>query len=259
MIQAKVQRNDMKSKKVLIVDDNDLNRKLFENLIGQIFSFESARNGLEAVSLTNTMNFDLILMDIQMPQMDGITAMKKIRQSSSQCPIIAVTAYGEESDRGSFLQQGFDDFIRKPIRTKEFLQLIQNYINGENLEKNPTTSNEILPEILDKKIVGQLLKYNSKEVIRKVFNEFLEDCIEITALILGHNSDTISSDLFEKIHNLKGNSGTLGAMRICASTSKAEEYGRKTYYSQFAEELKNLTNEIRQFQEFLKQETIFEP
>ena len=93
----------MKSKKVLIVDDNDLNRKLFENLIGQLFSFESAKNGLDALALTETQNFDLILMDIQMPQLDGITAMRKIRQGNNRCPIIAVTAFADESDRVSFI------------------------------------------------------------------------------------------------------------------------------------------------------------
>lgn len=258
LIQAKVQRNDMKSNKVLIVDDNDLNRKLFENLIGQIFSFESAKNGLEAVALTAVKDFSLILMDIQMPQMDGITAMKKIRQGNSNCPIIAVTAYAEISDRASFLQQGFDDFITKPIRPKEFLQLIQSYIKGENLEKTQTNSEEIRSEILDKKIVDQLLKYNSKEVIKKVFDDFLAECMEVETQIAKNNSNPFSSELFEKIHNLKGNSGTIGAMRICDSTSKAEEYGRKKASPQFKEELKNLSNEIRQFQEFIKQETIFD-
>lgn len=248
----------MKSKKVLIVDDNDLNRKLFENLIGQIFSFESAKNGLEAVSLAESKDFDLILMDIQMPLMDGITAMKKIRQRNTQCPIIAVTAYAEESDRESFLQQGFDDFITKPIRPREFIQLIQDHLRGNDIRKNAINLTEVENQILDQKIIAQLLKYNSKSVIKSVFEDFLTECTETEALIMRHHKASFSPELLEKIHTFKGNSGTLGAMRIYGSASKTEEYGRKAAFAQFEEELKNLSNEIRQFQEFLKQETIFD-
>lgn len=250
----------MKSKKVLIVDDNDLNRKLFENLIGQIFSFESAKNGLEAVAMTENENFDLILMDIQMPLMDGITAMKKIRQSNnSRCPILAVTAYAEESDRNSFLAQGFDDFITKPIRPKEFIKLIQLHVNQGEKGENLAHSNE-LPnhKILDKKIVEQLLKYNSKSVIRMIFDDFLTECEETETQIDGHSADSFSSDLIEKIHAIKGNSGTLGAMRIYDVATKAEDFGRRANFSQFDEELKKLKNEILKFRVFLKQETIFD-
>lgn len=249
----------MKSKTVLIVDDNDLNRKLFENLIGQLFSYESAKNGIEAVSMTEAKDFDLILMDIQMPHMDGITAMKKIRQGRTQCPIIAITAYAEESDRASFFQQGFDDFITKPIRPKEFIQLIQNILKISNPEQLPISEQVVFNGILDRKIVHQLLKYNPKETINGVFDEFLAECAEAESLIEKQEPDKVSLDLMGKIHTLKGNSGTLGAMRIYTSASKVEEYGRKLEVSKFRQELKNLSNEIQEFREFLKQETIFDP
>lgn len=249
----------MKSKRVLIVDDNDLNRKLFENLIGQLFSFESAKNGLEAVTLAKNGSFDLILMDIQMPLMDGITAMKKIRQDGSAvCPILAVTAYAEESDRISFLEQGFDDFITKPIRPKEFLQMIQNYLKGQmkNFSGTGTKSTEI--SILDRNILTQLLKYNSKAAIQKVLEDFLLECQDTESLIDAKTPNTDTSDLTKKIHTLKGNSGTLGAMAIFNSALKAEEFARTEKIDEFDLELKNLKNEIRQFRVFLNQEPIFD-
>ncbi len=248
----------MKSKKVLIVDDNDLNRKLFENLIGPLFSFESAKNGLEALELARNADFDLILMDIQMPLMDGLTAMKKIRQETgSTCPILAVTAYAEESDRSSFLQEGFDDFITKPIRPAEFLQLVQDYL------KVPTA---VIPSggvpqadvtVLDRKVLDQLLKYNSRQSIRKIFDDFLLECGETALLIDSHTPDAAISDLLGKIHTLKGNSGTLGAMGIFQAAAQAEESGRGEKTREFAREIKKLQNEIRQFRDFLSQESIF--
>ncbi|HSF55597.1 MAG TPA: response regulator [Algoriphagus sp.] len=249
----------MKSKRVLIVDDNDLNRKLFENLIGQLFSFESAKNGLEAVTLAKKGYFDLILMDIQMPLMDGISAMKKIRQDgSSTCPILAVTAYAEESDRTSFLEQGFDDFITKPIRPKEFLQLIQEYLKGQMRNFQNSEEPHYENSILDRKILAQLLKYNSKPSIQKVFQDFLLECHDTESLIDEYESIIESSELIKKIHTLKGNSGTLGAMGIFQSALKAEEYGRNEKNQEFDLEIKKLKNEIRQFRNFLNQEPIFD-
>ena len=249
----------MKSKKVLIVDDNDLNRMLFENLIGQQFSFESAKNGLEAVYLAKEKDFDLILMDIQMPKMDGITAMRKIRQDQhSKCPILAVTAYAEESDKESFLEQGFDDFVTKPVRPREFLQLVQSYLRGTVKKSAPITEEESDRSVLDRQIIQQLSKYNSPTAIQKVFEDFLKDCEEIEQLIETYHSTQDAKHLIEKIHNLKGNSGTLGAQRICFSAQKSEELWRKDKADEFSEELKKLNHEIRTFRDFLNQKTIFD-
>lgn len=248
----------MKSKKVLIVDDNDLNRKLFENLIGKLYSIESAKNGIEAVDLAKKGNFDLILMDIQMPKMDGITAMKKIRQEGHcHCPIWAVTAYAEESDRYNFLEQGFDEFITKPIRPKEFLQIIQTQLIGQQ----PISEEVIIADdfaILDKKILDQLFKYNSKSAIKKVFGEFLLECTEMEIFLGTLDSSIPDAVLLEKIHTLKGNSGTLGAMGIYRATVKVEASILQENKEETGLEIKKLKNEIRQFRDFHNQELIFE-
>lgn len=250
----------MQSKKVLIVDDNDLNRKLFENLIGKLFDFESAKNGLEAIEWASKTSFDLILMDIQMPKMDGITAMKRIKNDQlSSCPILAVTAFAEESDRNSFLEEGFDEFITKPIRPREFLVLIQEIMKG-NSKTDATEAKPELDEahILDRTILQHLTKYNSTQTIQKVLDEFSIECQETIRLIDKQDQQGDFSDLVEKIHAVKGNSGTLGAMRIYASAMKAEDFGRNDKRHDFFEEIKKLKNEMNQFQEFLKQETIFD-
>ncbi|WP_111669473.1 response regulator [Algoriphagus litoralis] len=249
----------MKSKTVLIVEDNDLNRKLFENLIGQIFSFQSAKNGLEAVSMTAEKAYDLILMDIQMPQMDGISAMKKIRQGNSTCPILAVTAFAEESDRSIFLDHGFDDFITKPIRPKEFIQLIRQHLSGAKKTPDSTQSSASSAEILNTEIITQLLKYNSKSLIRQILEDFLQECKETEQLIAQGYPEAEFEHLLEKIHIIKGNSGTLGAMRIYEAALRAEDLGRNKKTAEFHEAIKIIQNEITQFREFLKQETIFEP
>lgn len=246
----------MKSKKILIVDDNDLNRKLFENLVGQLYQYESAKNGLEALEKLQKSTFDLILMDIQMPQMDGITAMKKIKlQPNIPCPVLAVTAFAEESERMNFLEQGFDDFITKPIRPREFLQVLQKHLHCPLAEAQEPEISESAG-ILDKALLAQLFKYNSKEAIKKVFEDFLAEC-ELTKQLL-EDPQTDSQTILENIHSLKGNSGTLGINKIYLLSQKAESCLRNKELENWNQIKKELKNEMEEFRIFFNQETIFE-
>jgi two-component system, OmpR family, alkaline phosphatase synthesis response regulator PhoP len=246
----------MKSKKILIVDDNDLNRKLFENLLGQIYSFESAKNGQEALDKTQREKFDLILMDIQMPQMDGITAMKKIRLNPSfDSPIIAVTAFAETHERTAFINEGFDEFILKPIRPREFLETIRSILLHKKKEEPEQTVDK--PEvILDKNILKQLLKYNSEDAIKNVFEEFDKECSLIIQLL--NSLPPNSSELLENIHSFKGNSGTLGAVRIYLASQKMEESLKNKSFETWEKQKETMLIEIEDFRKLLNEEIIFE-
>ena len=247
----------MKNKSVLIVDDNHLNRKLFENLIGQQYSYSSAQNGLEAVNLAKAQHFDLILMDIQMPLMDGITAMRLIkRETDHYCPIVAVTAFAEERDRTGFLEQGFDEFVTKPIRPMELLQLVHRMLNNQTgTSSSSPWVNETNP-LLDRSVINQLLKYHPPQTLRQILQDFLQECQETEALLDAPLEEDIDG-LMKKIHTLKGNSGTLGAMGIYRSCATAEALVKDKNTADFSHELKNLKNEIRRFGDFLKQDPIF--
>ncbi len=249
----------MKSKKVLIVDDNDLNRKLFENLIGQYYSYKSAINGLDAIDLLTKEPFDLILMDIQMPKMDGISALKKIQHSElSESPIIAVTAFAEESDRSSFLKMGFSNFITKPIRPKEFLEVIGSHLSPANVPLSSSESKEIKPLLLDLTVVSQLMKYNSKETIIGVFTDFLFEATNLLSNVEKALSEKNQQELVENLHILKGNSGTLGANSIYLMAKTLESFGRDSNWEKVEEYLEKLKNEKSTFEKYLAEELTFE-
>ena len=110
---------------------------------------------------------------------------------------------------------------------------------------------------MDKKILAQLLKYNSEQAIQKVFAEFLLECEETEELIDSFDEGSPIDGLLGKIHILKGNSGTLGAMRVYHHSTKAEGYGRSGKTGEFGEEIKKLRNEMAQFRDFFNQEPIF--
>lgn len=120
--------------KILIVDDNEMNRKLFRTLL-QKNGFETieAGDGVTAVKMAKEHRPSLILMDIQMPVMDGSAAMKAIRAEpeSASVPIIALTSYAMKEDQKKFLAEGFDGYISKPIDTNVFIATVLKMLPPE--------------------------------------------------------------------------------------------------------------------------------
>ncbi|HSJ68122.1 MAG TPA: response regulator [Anditalea sp.] len=208
----------MKDKKVLIVDDNALNRKVFENIIRHNYLFDTAENGLIALDKLRTDHFDVILMDIQMPKLDGISTLKAIKEEGlSSSPIIAVSAYSDQSDRDYFLATGFDEFIAKPIKPKHLLETIELQLQDPSHIATPYAETEVEEENtleLDEGIVKRLLKYNTPENIREVYLDFIEEAEELTSDIKKIIEDENYPAIGEKLHIIKGNSGTLGANKI---------------------------------------------
>ncbi len=111
--------------KILVAEDNKTNRDLIEAAL-ENYELEFAENGNTAVKMAAENNYDLILLDIQMPGMDGTETMKQIRKNHQyQFPIIAITAYAMIGDRKKYLQEGFDDYISKPLNIELLIQKIQ--------------------------------------------------------------------------------------------------------------------------------------
>lgn len=120
-------------KKILLVEDNSMNQRLTSTLLKKKgWDVKVAVNGKEAVKTLEMEAFDLILMDIQMPEMDGMEAAGEIRKrkETETIPIIAFTASAVQGDEvEKFMRAGMDDYIEKPINKKTFYSIIEKYIN----------------------------------------------------------------------------------------------------------------------------------
>ena len=113
---------------ILVAEDTDSNYLLIKNIIRDRYTLIHAVNGLEALEVRKNNHVDLILMDINMPKMDGITATREIRKEDNKLPIIAATAYAFDGDRQKALEAGCTDYIAKPIKPKELLGMISKYL-----------------------------------------------------------------------------------------------------------------------------------
>ena len=115
-------------KKILIAEDNDSNFVLMSYILKKYYQFERARNGQEAVEMVDKNQYDIVLMDIKMPIMDGLEATKAIKEKHPDLPIVALTANAFDSDRQLAMEVGCNDFLSKPVSSEECIETIKRYI-----------------------------------------------------------------------------------------------------------------------------------
>ena len=157
---------------LIIEDDTELHTMVKDYLVSEGFETESAFNGQEACELADKNQYELVLLDIMMPQMDGLTVMKKIR-TNSVVPIILMSAKDSDSDKAFGLGLGADDYITKPFsltelvaRIKAHIRRVNQYSVGENEKKgkNISVGDLVLNQemhLLEKR--GQYIELTAKE------------------------------------------------------------------------------------------------
>ena len=123
-------------KRILIVEDNDLNLKLFRDLLtAHGYETIETKEGLEAINLTRSEKPDLILMDIQLPEISGLDVTRRLKaeQTLAGIPIIAVTAFAMKDDEEKILADGCQAYISKPISIVPFLNTVRKFLGEEEV------------------------------------------------------------------------------------------------------------------------------
>jgi len=126
-----VDRTGRDLQQVLVVEDNEINQLLIQNFLEEWkIKFQIASNGKEALQKLRKEHFDLVLMDIQMPEMDGYETSRKIRKELQlNIPILAMTAHAMSGEREKCLEQGMNDYLPKPVREQELAALLDQYLS----------------------------------------------------------------------------------------------------------------------------------
>ncbi len=121
------------AKKVLVVEDNELNMKLFSDLL-EAHGIEAVqtKDGNDVLDLARKHNPDLIIMDIQLPEVSGLDITKRLKEDDelARIPVIAVTAFAMKGDEEKIRQGGCEDYISKPISVAHFIETVQKYIGS---------------------------------------------------------------------------------------------------------------------------------
>lgn len=252
------------SPKVLLVDDNAVNRKVASEILKKANCIvTTADSGQKAIDIfTENPAFDVILMDIQMPEMDGIETTQKLKEKfAEQLPkVVAMTAYSMQHDRENFISKGMDDYISKPIRANILIKKVAEYISDQkiseeiieskiNHKSNETTTFEIQADVpaFDAEVIESLREMVGTEMLLSVFEDFEKEGEEqiANAEAAFHNNDVVT--IQKELHTLKGNSGTIGLMRIHEITKEIEVPAKTGDLTGFEERLSILKHEFEQF------------
>lgn len=124
--------NTFEGKNALIVDDSKLNLKVAENVLKNfLVTTESVTSGLECLSCVKSKKYDIIFMDIMMPNMSGVEALRKLRENGVNTPVIALTADAIEGQEEKYMSEGFDGYISKPINKEKLSYVLNKYLGGK--------------------------------------------------------------------------------------------------------------------------------
>ena len=233
------QRKEIKTHnnfQVLLVDDSVVNQKVAcHNLKKLGYKITVANNGKECLAILEQKPIDLILMDCQMPIMDGYQATENIRRSSaakinSKIPIIALTANNSEGSREECLQKGMDDFIIKPFVFNEMADILKKWLpdirtKNETLEKpklNVESNSQEKTYVFNKAIVMERLMDNM-DIVKTVIEAFLMETPEQIKILIKHMDAAKYSEMRHQVHAIKGAAGNIGAEELYATLLDMEQ------------------------------------
>jgi len=236
-IETAAAQQKKKRSRILLAEDNVINQKVTLRMLDKLgYQADVAENGLEALKAFEATPYNLILMDCQMPEMDGYTTAEEIRKiekatQAEPITIIAITAHALKGDRKKCLLSGMDDYISKPIDMKVLGDALDRWlINVESTNNEvETMSQEIINEV--KPDAHSIIDMNR---MRSIFgddfasiHEFIKNFITATSELLYTLHDAIQahdSQLVKDIlHRLKGSAGNSGVMKIQELSMQAEE------------------------------------
>jgi CheY-like chemotaxis protein/HPt (histidine-containing phosphotransfer) domain-containing protein len=218
---------------ILLVDDNSTNQKLGLRLLQRLgYRADVAANGAEAVQAQKRQEYDVLLMDMQMPVMDGLEATRQIRGMATavtQPYIIAMTANALEEDREACTRAGMDDYVSKPIRVAALVEALKRSPSAKNKAAQPMpTTLDITPPpptnpaadettpVLDPAALAQLLEIIGGEpaYLHELIDSFLEDAPQLIADIEQGMAHGDATAVRLAAHSLKANAADFGAMQL---------------------------------------------
>lgn len=223
--------NILKGKRILLVEDIEINAELAIDLLNDVgISVDHAANGQIAIDKLQNENFDAILMDIQMPVLDGLSATKRIRQLNIHAgkPIIAMTAHAMTGEREKSLAAGMNEHLSKPINPKKLYQTLVDFLSPQTAyfstndnvdELNGEFDSNSFPSIEGLEISNGLNRCGGKHTLyKKIILSFSNSYSSIVNEI-GHLTENNNSEELGKLfHALTGILGNIGAIQLSEKT-----------------------------------------
>ncbi|MEM9214805.1 MAG: response regulator [Cyanobacteria bacterium P01_F01_bin.150] len=239
--------------RILLADDNRVNQKVAIRLLEKLgYRTDVAANGLEVIAALERQTYDVVLMDLQMPEMDGMDATKHILKTFTQSPyIVAVTASVLDSDRQKCLKAGMHDYVCKPFRIDDLarvlrlastwvpkqkqdlsspLQLSKEAISSEQNQTNTTpsfsvslaTTSQSEQDVLDINTFNALKSAFPPDAASDLIDIYLETAPQYLQILQSSLGDDTIEQLNRSVHSFKSSSATLGALHLASLCKQLE-------------------------------------
>jgi CheY-like chemotaxis protein/HPt (histidine-containing phosphotransfer) domain-containing protein len=249
---------------ILLVEDNEMNQLVGSKVLAKLgYRCEIANHGGEAVSAIQTGSYDAILMDCQMPEMDGYQATAEIRRiegTTRRTPIIAMTAAAMEGDREACLAAGMDDYVTKPVRLEAVSAALERWVgqavpDADAAEQTALLQDERTPDPLDQSQIELLRSLDDGEgdVLGEIIGEYLAQTVEGRRELVRtiNEGDTIA--LERTAHKLRGASANVGASAVAAVCAEMELEGRSAKLERAAGLVERFDTEFARVRDALEQ------
>jgi CheY-like chemotaxis protein/HPt (histidine-containing phosphotransfer) domain-containing protein len=250
---------------ILLAEDNPVNQEVALNMCEALgCRVVVVANGLEAVEALSGSDFDLILMDCQMPEMDGYEATEAIRNGEraeeggkDRIPIVALTAHAMEGDRDRCLAGGMDDYLAKPFSQDQLQEVLGRWLPGKaatpgipiEMDRNRVEASDggnaeegsIDHEALEK--IRALQRQGKPDLLARVINIYLEDSLRLLESLRQALSRGEGVGVYRRAHSLKSSSANVGALRLAALCEDLEKSGERESMDQVHQRIARIEEE----------------
>ncbi|MFO8083753.1 MAG: response regulator [Desulfobacterales bacterium] len=267
---------DGRKARILLAEDNITNQQVALGILKKLgLRADAVANGAEAVKVLETIPYDLVLMDVQMPVMDGLEATRRIRnegshsencnicQSPYHIPIIAMTAYAMQGDREKCLEAGMDDYVAKPVTPKALAEVLEKWLPKNNNDCAGTNSVKGAPRssfpedhsspIFDKAdMVARMM--NDEDLAKEILKAFLEDMPKQIDTLRHYLETGDVPGIEHQAHTIKGVSANVGGERLRLTAFEMEKAVRSGTLNTLKENMKKLEDELELFKQAIRDE-----
>ena len=217
---TEIQSNTTQPLRILLAEDSMINQQVAIGLLERCgHTVTIANNGREVLDIMESQPFDLILMDVQMPVIDGLAATNAIRErekdGDGRIPVIAMTAHAMKGYREKCIEAGMDDYIAKPVRARQLYETIEQWSNSS------TTARTLIDHDKALERIG-----GNRQGLKKLAGVFVEECPKLLADVGVAVADRDAIALREAAHTLKGAVDVFAARRAVDTAAQLEEMGQ---------------------------------
>jgi CheY-like chemotaxis protein/HPt (histidine-containing phosphotransfer) domain-containing protein len=238
--------------RILLAEDNAMNQKVATRLLEQLgYRADVANNGLQAIEALERQPYDVVLMDVQMPELDGLDATRQICErwpEETRPHIIAMTANALPEDREACFAAGMNDYVAKPIRAEELVAALKR---AKPLANGDGGSAAVGYVSLDDDALRNLRDLGGDEFLAEVIDAFLADAPGLVATLRSSLDDRNAEELRRAAHTLKSNGATLGAEVFAELCRTLESKAKEGEFEGAAELVDRIDQEYEPLQEAL--------